>query len=258
MSLLIINNIGKAFDGVTALEDVSFVLKPGTITALIGPNGAGKTTLFNIITGFLKPDSGTVTFKGKSITEWAPYKIARLGIGRTFQNIRLFPQLSVLENVTLATKYNKGERLLAALLRSRYMLNEDKQNIAKAKSCLEDVGQVAKADALGKNLSHGQRRLVEIARLLAMDAELLLLDEPMSGLFPEMIAEMKALMRQLIKDGKTILFIEHNIRAVMDISEQIIVLHHGNLIAQGGPDEIRSNPQVISAYLGKRAADDAS
>jgi len=252
MAFFEVKNLSKDFDGVRAIDDLSFELNKGQITALIGPNGAGKTTVFNVITGFLRPGRGDVRINSRRISGLPPYKIARMGIGRTFQNIRLFPKLTVLENLMLALKYDTGERLTSALLRTKRMIREDAENKSIAIDHLKKVGLEHKQDALGQELSHGQRRLVEIARLLALNPQLLLLDEPTAGLFPEMVTEMKRLIKQLKEEGKTILFIEHDMKVVMDIAERILVLNYGKIIADGSPSEIQNNDEVITAYLGRR------
>lgn len=255
MSLLRLENIVKAFDGVKAADGLTFELEEGKITALIGPNGAGKTTAFNIATGFLEQDSGSILFNGNDISWASPHKIARLGIGRTFQNIRLFPQMPVIENVMLALRYPKGESLWSAVLQTASMRREETENKDKALELLRLVGLEEKKDVPAEQMSHGQRRLLSIARALALDPKLLLLDEPMSGLFPEMIVKMKGIMRQLKDSGTTVLFIEHNMKVVMDISDHVIVLNHGKKIAEGTPQEIQTSAAVIEAYLGKSKPD---
>ncbi len=250
--ILGINNLSKDFDGIKAIDNLSINIPKGLISAIIGPNGAGKTTLFNIITGFIKPNDGDVFFENQRITSLSPDRIARLGVGRTFQNIRLFSQLSVLDNVMLATQYNKGESLWSALSKSKTMLKEENENKGKAIHYLQMVGMVDKKDSLAMNLSHGQRRLLEIARALALEPKLLLLDEPMAGLSPQKVIEMKSIIQNLRDTGKTILFIEHDIRVVMDISGWIIVLNYGKKIAEDRPEDIQNNPEVINAYLGRK------
>ena len=248
--MLRVRNLDKRFDGIKAVQDCSFRVDDNSITALIGPNGAGKTTVFNLITGFIRPDNGKIRYKGKSLTGIKPYKIANFGIARTFQLIRLFPKLTVIENLMLATR-QRGENLLDAIFRPGKVRQEEKRKIRFCMKLLKLVGLEEKADARAENLSYGQQKLVEIAKVLATRADLILLDEPVAGVNPVMRKKIKEVLQRLKKAGKTILLIEHDMPFVMDVCEKVIVLDRGKEIAVGTPKQIASNKQVLEAYLGQ-------
>lgn len=252
MSTLQIQNLVKEFDGIKAVDNLSFEIEENSITALVGPNGSGKTTVFNLISGFLGPDRGIIFLDGQKLTSLNPYKITQLGIGRTFQNIRLFPQISVLDNVMLGFKYNKGEKFYSALFQTKRMKQEEKQNLLKAEGILRFVGLIEKKNVLAEHLSHGQRKLLELSRILALEPAIFLLDEPFAGLFPETKRTMLNLIRNLKERGKTILFIEHDMNSVMGVAEKAIVLNYGKKIAEGKPEEVINNEEILSVYLGKR------
>ena len=247
-AVLDIANISKAFDGVKALDRVSLTVETGRVTGLIGPNGAGKTTLFNIICGFLSCDGGEVSLKGRKLNGLAPYRVARLGLARTFQDLRLLRRVTVLDSVMLAFQRQSGEGVFCALTGWRTR-REEKANLKKAKELLAFVGLTGKADDLAEALSYGQQKLVTLACCLAMEADLLLLDEPVAGIDPEMSQHILNLLVQLRQEGKTILLIEHNLEAVNAVSDTVIVFDEGRKIAEGRPDAVMRDPVVVEAYL---------
>ena len=245
-----IKNISKHFDGILALDNVCFSVEQGKITSLIGPNGSGKTTLFNIITGFLKADDGIVRLKSENITDNVPFKIARKGVARTFQDLRLLRQIKVIDNIYLSFQNQKDEHFLPLMLQSqkqRKSQGDYRKN--KAEEILNYVGLEKHAYELAENLSYGQQKLLSLACCLTTEAELLLLDEPVAGVNPAMIEKILELIDDLKSKGKTILLIEHNMEIVMSISDKIIVLDEGRIIAEGLPEKVKNNPAVIDAYL---------
>ena len=245
MALLEVKNLTKNFGGLTAVGDVSMELNEGELVGLIGPNGAGKTTLFNLLTGVYEPSEGTVTLDGIVLNGKAPYKIASLGLSRTFQNIRLFKDMTVLENVLVGLSNKQPSNFFASLLRLPKYYSSEEELKDKAMKLLAIFNLDGEADTLAKNLAYGQQRHLEIVRSL---------DEPAAGMNPQETAELTAHIRQIQKDfGITIILIEHDMSLVMDVTERIYVLEYGRLIAEGTPDEIKNNKRVIEAYLGGEA-----
>ncbi len=251
MNLLEIKNLTKAFDGLKAVNNLSMEIVRGTITCLIGPNGAGKTTVFNIISGLIKSNEGNIKYNGKDISRWDPHRIAELGITRTFQNMRLFPQMSVSDNMMITMNSKKHESLLAALLHPNKINEIEKSNKTRLVALFLNTPLEGKGNALAEELSHGQRKLLELHRAIATNADLLLLDEPTAGVFPETKKEILSIIKNLKQSGKTILFIEHDMSVVNEISDKIIVMNYGEKIAEGKPEEIMKNKEVIKAYLGE-------
>jgi branched-chain amino acid transport system ATP-binding protein len=241
--LLIVDNVTLRFGGLTALDEVNFQIDEGEILGLIGPNGAGKTTCFNVMTGVYKPTSGEVRFAGTSLTGLKRHAITRLGIARTFQNIRLFKSMTALENVKVGYDAHSRTGAVSALLRPPWQRREEAEATARAMELLEFVGVAGRSDELASNLSYGDQRRLEIARAMATGPKLLCLDEPAAGFNPA--------------EGYTVLLIEHDMRLVMGVTDRIVVLEFGQKIADGAPAEIRDNPAVIAAYLGVDE-DDAS
>lgn len=252
MTLLRTEELTKNFNGVKAVDGLSFGVAEGSITALIGPNGSGKTVTFNMIAGLYRPTSGRVFFNNREITGLPPYRIFDLGIGRTFQNIRLFPQMTVLDNLLLGLKYQKGESLCAALFRTRAMQREEEENRARASALLNLIDLAGKRDELAESLSHGQRRLLEIARTLGTETKFFLFDEPTAGVFPNTLPRLLEIIRGLKKEGKSVLFIDHNLSFAMELADQVVVIDHGKKIAEGTPAEVMNNEAVLDAYMGKR------
>lgn len=250
MELLSLKLLRKHFGGLVAVDDVQFEVPHGAIVGLIGPNGAGKTTVFNLITGNYKPDAGTVFFKGKNITGLAPHKIVSMGIARTFQNIRLFQDMSALENVLAGCHSRMNAGLLASMFHTPRQRREEKAMLENAIKELAFVGLEAQYDNLAKNLSYGNQRLLEIARALAACPSLLILDEPAGGMNDQETQELIGLITAIQKRGMSILLIEHDMNLVMKICDSLVVLEYGAVIAKGTPEEIKKNPRVIEAYLG--------
>jgi len=254
MALLEVKQLTKHFGGLTAVGDVTLELNEGELVGLIGPNGAGKTTLFNLLTGVYEPSEGTITLDGHLLNGKQPYKIAALGLGRTFQNIRLFKDLTVLDNVLIAFSNHHKKHVFASFLRLPAFYKNEEALKAKAIDLLKIFDLDRDADTLAKNLAYGQQRRLEIVRALATEPKILFLDEPAAGMNPQETAELTELIRRIKEEFKiTIMLIEHDMNLVMDVTERIYVLEYGRLIAHGTPSEIKTNKRVIEAYLGGEA-----
>lgn len=255
MAFLEAKEITIQFGGLVAVDKVSFHVDKGEIVSLIGPNGAGKTTVFNMLTGVYQLTSGSIVFEGEVISNLEPQAIVDRGISRTFQNLRLFPKMRVIENVLVGAHIRTRYHFFDALLRTRRYRREEAEKTLKAIDILESIGLGDEKDNYAENLPYGEQRKVEIARAIATDAKLILLDEPAAGMNPNESEELLRFIRELRDKGYTILLIEHDMNVVMNISDRIYVLDHGKLISQGLPHEVANDPAVVQAYLGGVKAD---
>jgi len=252
--MLRISGLTKHFGGLPALAMVSFDIAPGKVTALIGPNGAGKTTLINCLTGVIPPDQGSIIFRGSNIAGLPAHRLARLGMARTFQNVRIFPRLSVLDNILCGLTIQTGNSFFPALLRTPGLRHRERKLRLKALEALDAFKLAGKADLPAGALPYGDKKRLEMARAFVSQPLLALLDEPVAGLNPEETAQIAALIRQLRLAGQTILLVEHDMDLVMTISDHVVVLDGGRGIAQGSPDSVRRNPLVLEAYLGRMSS----
>ncbi|MBK9134696.1 MAG: ABC transporter ATP-binding protein [Betaproteobacteria bacterium] len=257
MSLLRVEGLGKRFGGLVAIDDLSFEVAPGTVHAIIGPNGAGKTTLLNLLSGIYTPDRGRIVLDGRDVTGQPSHRFAAAGLGRTFQNLQVFFNMTALENVMTGRHRHENLALLPALLRLEPAVWAERRCRADAEALLRQVGLASWIDARADAMPYGALKRLEIARALATEPRLLLLDEPAAGLNHTEAREIDTLIRELAAAGMTVLLVEHNMRLVMEVSDRVLVLDHGARLAEGTPDEVARDERVIEAYLGAELENDA-
>ena len=250
MTILGMDNVSRSFGGICAVNNVSLGFEEGKVFCLIGPNGAGKTTLFNLITGYLRPARGRIYYRDRDITTLKPWQIARLGVGRLFQDIRVFNRLAVLDNVLTAFKNQPGENALISLVAPWKVAREEKRLVERARDLLSLVGLAEQEESLAEDLSYGQQKLLSIARLLAADTDVLLLDEPTAGVTPFRVKALLDLIRKLAGAGKTIAVIEHNMSVVFEIADWVYFIDEGQVASFGIPNDVLGDPDIRAAYMG--------
>ena len=248
--IMSVKGLARSFGGIQAVNDCSFDVRPGRITGLIGPNGAGKTTVFNVITGFLGADRGSIQLRGREILGLLPYQVERLGVVRTFQHLRLWSKMTVLENVLLGCSTPAGENVFSLFLRAGAVRAEEVRARERAMEVLEFFGLAGRTRELAEDLAYPEQKLLSMARIFAADAPVMLLDEPASGLDGESLRRIVPLVRRLVEHGKTVLLIEHNMELISELSDEVVFLHQGRVLAAGAPAEITRDPALTEIYFG--------
>jgi ABC-type branched-subunit amino acid transport system ATPase component len=248
--VLTVTGLGKSFGGIQAVNDCTFEVAPRLITGLIGPNGAGKTTIFNLITGFLRADAGSIRLRGEELLGLAPHRVEQRGVARTFQHLRLWSKMTVLENVLLGCQGRAGENVLTLFFRPGLVRAEEARARERAMEVLSFFGLAERAHDLAEDLAYPEQKLLSMARILATDAEVLLLDEPTSGLDTDWLHRIVPIVRRLVDEGKTVLLIEHNMELVSQLSDEVVFLHQGHVLARGKPEQITKDPALTEIYFG--------